>query len=92
MTKDIREIQVQKNMTEDETRSKEDEKLMGLCKKEIDELNNEAKKGEESFVKFVTKKYEGYHNKKVEYSEESLRNSNLKKTLIKVCFHYHPDR
>lgn len=62
-------------------------------KVEIDELWDSKAKGPLNFLKLMEQKYPSYNsNKTIEFSEEDLKETNIRKTLIKLTVHYHPDK
>ena len=61
-------------------------------KVEIDELWDKKSEGAVAFLKLCAQKYHNWKNKQIELSEEDLKYANLKKTIIKTVYHYHPDR
>ena len=72
---------------------KEDEKkVREENKEEIDKLWSVKLEGPVAFIKFVAEKYPDWKNKKVEISEEDLKEGKLKSSFTKVIFYYHPDR
>ena len=50
------------------------------------------RRGVVHFLKFITKKYKNWENQQVKLSNDDLKTINLKKTVVKTVFHYHPDR
>jgi len=72
--------------------SQSDLALRRELKSEIDELWSKKTEGTEKFLKLCVQKYKNWKNETVELSEEDLKNANIKKTILKTVFHYHPDR
>jgi len=63
------------------------------CEKELKELYNHKAKGNIAFLKFIAANYKSYiPNKEIKFSEDDLKQQNLKKTMNKTCIHFHPDK
>ena len=59
---------------------------------EIDKLWDKRQEGPVAFLKFIQSNYHNWKNKKIELTEEDLKDAKIKKTIKGVKFHYHPDR
>lgn len=93
MMKHMDEITKAERLAEDKSKSADEVAMRRENKALIDELWNAKDKGAYHFLKLVQQKYESYHaDKKVEFSEEDLKDKNLRKTLVKLTIHYHPDK
>ena len=72
--------------------SSKDVALRKELKKEIDELWDKKSDGAVQFLKLCAQKYHNWKNNQIEFSDDDLKHVNIKKTIIKTVFHYHPDR
>ena len=90
MIKDMEAINKEAMKKDDSSQS--DLALRRELKPEIDELWNKKGEGAQEFLKFCVQKYKNWKNQTVELSEEDFKEANMKKTILKTVFHYHPDR
>lgn len=92
MMKYMNEIQTEQDRKERDAQWKDEAKLRESLKKEIKEINDHKSQGSRKFLKFVAENYVSYENKKVEISDDDLKESKLKKTILKICKAYHSDK
>lgn len=91
MIKDMDDIN--KAAMKKEPKASDDElKMRFELKADIDELWKKKDEGPVPFLQFVIGKYKNWSNKSVELSDNDLKMENLKQTMVKTIYHYHPDR
>lgn len=90
--KHMDEIIKAERTSEDAKKNDAEMALRKELKAEIDEIWDKKNESPEKFLKLLSEKYVSYKSEKVEFTEEQLKSSNLKKTLIKATIHYHPDK
>ena len=93
MMKHMDEITKAEKLAEDNSKSEEEMAMRKSLKKEIDELWDAKDAGPRDFLKLMERSYPSYHpDKEVTFTEDELKESNLRKTLVKLTMHYHPDK
>lgn len=87
------EITKAERLAEEKDKSQDELAMRKSVKTELDELWDTKAKGPRDFLKLMEQKYKSYNpNKKVEFSEDDLLEKNIRKTLLKLTIHYHPDK
>ena len=79
----------------DKEKAEEDAKDAAIREKVVGELAdlNTNKKSPEQFLKFIAENYISYQNTKVAFDEaKDFKTSKLRKTIVKTCVFYHPDK
>ena len=92
MMKDMVTIDKQVDQRERDAELQETKQLREENKKEVDELWAKKEEGAHAFIKYCIANYNNWKNQKVEIKDDELTDGQLKKTILKVIFQYHPDR
>ena len=79
----------------DKEKAEEDAKDAVIREKVVGELADlqSNRKNPEQFLKFIAENYISYQNKKVVFDDKKdFKISKLRKTIVKTCVFYHPDK
>lgn len=90
----MNEIIQEEQRIEDMNRLENEAEIRAQCQKKLEELNDVMKGGVSEFLKHIVANYKSYLNNELpgSLSEEDLWSAKIKKTLIKLTKHYHPDK
>lgn len=91
MIKDMDEIN-KAAMKSDAQASEDELKMRQELKKEIDEMWDKKAQGPVPFLQWAIAQYKNWKGESIQLSDDDLKAENLKQTLVKTVYHYHPDR
>lgn len=94
MMKHMQEIHQEEQRLEAENAMENEAEIRQECTIELEKLDVHMKRGAAAFLKHVVKNYKSYINNELPatLSDEDLSFSKIKKTLVKLTKHYHPDK
>lgn len=88
----MKEIQESDFKHDSAVEQKRKEPFLLKLKTELDELEIESQKGAYYLIKVIIEKHKPKYSKGFDLKFEDINSSNIKKTLLTLIKHFHPDK